>query len=1266
MKRTHALILILASLVIAGVVFGQDAASNPFVVVEQIGAVRPQGIRYDPNYDQFVMVTPRGQLLLVDASSFAIKSTLYASGNYNAYRFSHDGNFLVLAIDSRVEVWNTQTGAIDVSIEPQANYVTGPLQFSDDDSLLMFTAIVPASQATRRSENDTDNLPWLWDLRAARDQADSRLPGRVEAYSFFDYRNGLFLEPNDKILAALPDRLQVLNVGVRALPVIDDISSPRFEQDPVDLWYSLQGDQMYVRPVNNTDLLQIHTGDGSYLDLPIGRELVYRDLHALNGLVLSKQSRMIGAPTSQESNSFLRMLLGDDYRSQWGDHPITVMLVDVLTPVTSTARQTGLLIYTFDEQTGRGSFDFVYPQDALAIALAPDGKHLAVRHASGDQPVEIYDMDSGILQESIIPALHDPSGNQTLAYNAAGDELIVGFERFKAADGSVVFQLFGYNTGYDSYYFSTDSQHLVTISGSEWWVWDINADDVIRRERFDLHGDLLDNSADGTRFLTALNTAQGVGREVLDMDKGERLTVYFEQSAEEAIADIVASPNWENYLVVYNADPNSPQYPNGMIALYNIRDGKRWEIIGTDLPSPDNRSYGWIDNETAYISGSRNGSSAPERIYGLDYDPSGLPACLVTAYPERWHDWVPLWERLTDRLTIPALGRLTQNLCAAPSGDDAALLFTPTPTATPVPLATAAPRVFAGVPPCLTQYFADQALDYAQEWRRLTTGLSADEIANLQDLLCEGLRNTNPYDPGVSNQIGGFDNSVEAMTIDMATGARSLVTLPQPTAEDAPALELVLDEFRRVFGFYPANPILSPDHQLMAVSTNSNQVLIYKLAKSYDTIIAEATATAVQQNTPANVIGVRPTATALPQNIGTARPTLTPTITPTSPPTPAVRVDQAQYGEVQEVCPATNLYSLANPAPDFSAAGRLLVYVPDSPVTWAVNVSTGHYAPDETLPRCGVNSDCNFSFDQDWMLIRDERIRVSRPDGSGATELFTAAEAPEFPNTIGWLDNHTVEYNYSGYLSDQSVNPVDLWRRFDVFTGEYSAPFQKSYDVRINDLPTEIISEQPFGGSLLVARTSFEMGETGETGSGVGNKYYIYDRATQNVDYFARLTSGEMTFVWHPMGKALYYQYPDNGDWFVYDPATHEHHVFGALPNGGWSRDGRYTVQTYFLDSNQAQDRRDAGQPIPSLQIWDSESGLARLYCTPPNSQSSNAFYWSPDNRYLAMVAPLPTNTDESFSISYATIYILDTQTGSVTELPVNASQIITWTEDAP
>jgi hypothetical protein len=111
------------------------------------------------------------------------------------------------------------------------------------------------------------------------------------------------------------------------------------------------------------------------------------------------------------------------------------MLLDILQPMTVTDDQMGLLVYTFYETSGRGIIEFVRPPDVMQMALNPDHTRLMVRRASGLQPIEVYNLDTGVLEKTYFPAERDDSGGHVLSYNASGDQVISDFERFDAQSG---------------------------------------------------------------------------------------------------------------------------------------------------------------------------------------------------------------------------------------------------------------------------------------------------------------------------------------------------------------------------------------------------------------------------------------------------------------------------------------------------------------------------------------------------------------------------------------------------------------------------------------------------------------------------------------------------------------------------------------------------------------------------------------------------------------------------------------------------------------
>ena len=164
MKR-FILLLVLITLPLVGIVLGQNANQPIFNLVQEIGKPRPQGIKYDPNFDQFAYTDQQGRLVLVQASSLQPRFVLYEQGNYSGYIFSHDGLYLALAIDTRIEIWDTQTGKLNIALTPDGVLSeSGTMRFSDDGNLLLFDSVVRAPPELRRSENDTSILPWMWDF----------------------------------------------------------------------------------------------------------------------------------------------------------------------------------------------------------------------------------------------------------------------------------------------------------------------------------------------------------------------------------------------------------------------------------------------------------------------------------------------------------------------------------------------------------------------------------------------------------------------------------------------------------------------------------------------------------------------------------------------------------------------------------------------------------------------------------------------------------------------------------------------------------------------------------------------------------------------------------------------------------------------------------------------------------------------------------------------------------------------------------------------
>ena len=749
---------------------------------------------------------------------------------------------------------------------------------------------------------------------------------------------------------------------------------------------------------------------------------------------------------------------------------------------------------------------------------------------------------------------------------------------------------------------------------------------------------------------------------------------FFEMPPYRSIDQIIPSPDWNHYLVVYSPDERGAGFRGNDVAMYSLKDGKLWYIAGDELP----RNVGyfdWFDADTIYAySDGAFGDEFPARVYGIDYDVTGLPSCLVEAFPEDYTRWLDLWERLNARLRSDDLGLLALRLCAVlpATVEEVEIAMTPTAVPTVITFSTPPPSIIAGVPACLTTRFNQEALAYAEDWREITADLSEEEVAVMAELLCEGLGGASGGAP--SRGLRGSGSSAQVMTIDVRTGARSLGSYVPAIPQRERPLQPIVDEFRRTQRFSPDGAILSPDGKLLASVTSRGQIAIYRLPNAYEDMIATLTATAagVQPTATANLIRLRPTATPGFIAVGQSRPTLTPTITPTSPPAATQIVDLPQLNQVEEICPVdTLLYTVENPPPEYGADGRLLVYLWDERGLWILEPEDGRFFYDETLLQCDTGLNCEFSFDRDWVLYVTDQVVVSRPDGSQARVLFRPEEHPAWPGRVDWIDRNTLEYRYTIHDLDNRGREIAMIQH--IIPGETPdpEPFRvPDRSVHINEFNTDVLSWQPDGGAIAMARTSFSVGD-----GSIGYKYYMVDADTGDAEYFARLVgrgTGEMQTVWHPLGHSLYYRYPGVDEWHIYDATTREHRLLGELPSGSWSRDGRYLITWFSLPGEEREERREEGLPLPNIRIWDSATGLTRTYCVPQTygGSFSSPFTWSPDNRYVLFLLTLPDeaarDTDRgSRSVVRPHTLILDTQSGNVTDAGFDVTNVIAWMTDA-
>ena len=770
MTRTLALVICLMTLCLAGVVLANGIIAQSddepprlsFRIDGEIGRALPRKIVYDPNFDRYAIVDAYNRLLLVDGPTFETQHILYESGQYNDIQFSHSGEWFALAIGQRIELYDANSGQLVSQLDnlSEAIRVVGPLAFSRDDNLLKFEGVYPAPRSIRVRENQTIQTPWLWNLTAARNEGESSFPRRLEAWQFFDYRNGFAIGPNDQIVAALPGRLQI--VDANTLEQRFDIRTDRYENDPMRVWISLRDDKIYIRPTNETSLVQVDTDRGALAETPLNQTLTLTDLALLGGVELSDQAMVIGG----DNSSPLKLeLLGDrrTQRDRYGIGELTVTLIDLILPPARSEDNVAAFIFVFNEWTETGRFEL--RTVGSQMILSPDESNILVRTSGENEQIITYDLTTGRELRRLTPSLRNIGAyrrnnkNRVLDFDASASVIVSDFQRYDAATNAILAEDLRYSRRFDRFYFTDDSENVVTLSGSEWRVWDRSSGETLRREALAFNGAIMRDRDDGFHYLTHFSFRLTSGElrkgvEIMNLQNsapgapydntGEGVTrqsLTFEQIPGSHIELIVPSPDWRQHLIVYSENAWGEYPPGNQIALYDMDAGRRWLIAGDDLPPPNARDYGWVDNDTVYIRGEGYAVDQPARIFGAEYDPTGLPACIVEQFPDQVEPWTALWERMVYRARNDELNRLTLRICAESPQTVAAAAALLEPTRTPIPV-TVTPIRIEGVPVCLTALFPDEAEDYAQLWIDLTTGLTGEQIAEAETLICEGVWRT--------------------------------------------------------------------------------------------------------------------------------------------------------------------------------------------------------------------------------------------------------------------------------------------------------------------------------------------------------------------------------------------------------------------------------------------------------------------------------------------------------------------------------------------
>ena len=1263
MRRLYLLIACLLLVFTSSLfVFSQDAPSTSggtvtptlppaFHIEGEIGRALPRKIVYDQKTERIAVVDAYNRLLLINALDYSTIYILHEQGRYGDVAFSHDGRWLAVAFNFTMELWDTNSGKLAASLPDLGNTkgLIAPITFSSNDEMLIFFGIYPAPRELRQSENDSITYPWVWHLTAARGEGDSTFPKKLEAVQMVDYANGFVLSPDDKIIAALPGRLRVLDAFT--LQPEYEIPTARYEQDPLTAWYSLLDNSVYVRPVTTDTLLQVDTKRGVLVEIPMNKALTDSDLSLIGGIELGSIAQVIGNTADRSYNPLIGVFLGGDYRKDYayGNKPLTVTLIDLVLPPAATQDNVLALLYVFDESTGTGSFIFGGRGRAQQMVLSPDRKNLLVRLIDKDENVVTFDLASGRDLRRFIPALRSigrysrQTKNRILAYDASGKIIISDFERRNAASDQVEAEDLRYSRNFDRFFFSNDSTKIITLAGTEWREWDAITGQVLRRELIYLNGQIVATSSDGYRFLTYFANNNTVGAQVVDMNTNTNYSVSFNDIAGSSINDIYANPSWTRFLVIYSENQYGPYYPGNQVAIYDYKDGLKSFIAGDDLPPLEQRQYGWVDDKTAYVYGQGTSHDMPPRVYGVDYTANGLPRCIADAYPAQQTRFLQLWERLVYNLRADQLDDLSAALCAnVPKSVDAVeahLVLTATPQ---IILVTGLPT--GEVPQCLLDRYPGQTEEYSTTWRTLVQGLSPEKTQELAVMLCEGI--------GVIDPSTVLDASLGyTMFIDSDTGERASGDYQVPTEETRP-LEPIYDLFEKTEKRSIGTAILSQNEELVAASSMPGELIIYRLLVPYRNLTAQMTATAVVQLQQANLIKGQATPSPTYNAIGTPRPTLTPTPEQTLYPRPQDRVFTGSAGN-ENFCPSEKLYPVSKLPADYHATGKIYASIQGDNL-WSIEPENGTRKEDKDILQCGRGISCQFSPDNQWILAESyEAIFIIRPDNSDPRvlwNLLTPNPPTPPPREINWSGNDTLEWQARILVTVPAPRPYSTYKQAFIrdVLNVYPDPKPFIPEVSINKLPTQLVARQP-GGNWIVLSTAYN------TGVGQGYKFYLYDTTTAKYQLFAQSRTNSINVYWHPWGDRLFYNFPEDNNsmraTYQVSFPTMTNQFLGYAPTGNWSNDGRYI----------AYNTNSLSQPIG---VWDSETGQTKTYCLPETGARGygGAFVWSPDNQYLAMQVSLPK--DESKPGVGQHTLILNVANGEVVDLTTGVVEIITWAQE--
>jgi hypothetical protein len=411
--------------------------------------------------------------------------------------------------------------------------------------------------------------------------------------------------------------------------------------------------------------------------------------------------------------------------------------------------------------------------------------------------------------------------------------------------------------------------------------------------------------------------------------------------------------------------------------------------------------------------------------------------------------------------------------------------------------------------------------------------------------------------------------------------------------------------------------------------------------------MSQLTATAAVELAAANLIYALPSPSATENLIGTPRPTLTPTPRQTVYPLP----DEPAYASrgTESICPSETLFSPNSQSSSYDATGRIYAIFSDGPV-WVVEPENGSRQEAQDAIQCTRGVDCQFSADNRWILAETyDLIYVSRPDNTDQRilwDLRTPDPTTPIPRNIYWSGVDTLEWEGQIPVTLENGTPTSRFGYIRDVLNVFPDPPPWIPDITVNSIPAEFISRQP-GGPWAVVSTTYN------TGNSEGYKYYLYHTETRAYMQFAQDEYYTISIDWHPMGDRLLFRLNSSNNSPTYQVAFPDivSQVVGFSPGGVWSNDSRYRV--FSIDSR--------AQPVA---VFDSLSGQTRTYCLPETGARlySGPFTWSPDNRYIALQAPLPRDETQE-GIGQHTL-ILNIETGEVVDLTTGILQLIAWAEE--